>query len=131
MKTYWIAYIIIVLIILLQAFSDGIRTRGKKKLSKWFEHISIILFFILPTTFKMLDTMYIFNIAILYLWIRIYLFDPIVHLVSGYPINFVGNTSPGGWDQLMSRLKTWQFWVMRTVFLTLSIFWYYKAVINY
>ena len=140
-------YLTLLIIILLQSVSDGLRERSLKKWSKRLEHLSIGLFFVLPlAVFKDISWIYFlsggakeslwiivqvwFCITVLYLFIRAYLFDPVVHTVSGWKINTVGTTSPL-WDKLMGRLHSWQFWVMRGFFLALSIFWYYKAIINY
>lgn len=128
MKPYWITYALCLGIIIFQALEDGLRERKLKTLSKASEIGYIALFFLLmgiiPQSIEnALQTL------VLYLTIRAYLFDPVMHLTASYPVNYVGVTSPG-WDHLMKRLKGWQFWVFRVFFLGFSLFWYYKVILE-
>ena len=130
-------YIILFLIVLSQALEDGLRDRGLTTWSKRIEHFDRIpLMFILPVFYTLsvsdrsvsMAALYLFVIVVLYASIRAFLFDPVMHLVAGYPVNQVGSTSPV-WDSITGRLRTWQFWVLRAAALGFSIFWFYKCVI--
>ena len=123
-------YLSITIIILLQAVSDGLREMKQKRWAKTLEHASIIALFFIPMLYKVHELAMYFNIFLLYVFIRAYLFDPVMHFVSGWHPNFVGTTSPW-WDKLMARMNSWQFWVFRAFFLALSIFWYIVAIKNY
>lgn len=129
---YWI----FIIIVALEAIEDGLWERGHKKWSKRSEGVYKVLLLLLPCLFTVdflrIHTFwekanYIFVIAVLWASIRAFLFDPIMHLISGYDQDHVGITSPV-WDKIMTRLSDWRVWIFRGAFIAFSIFWYYKAV---
>jgi hypothetical protein len=132
-------YILLTIIVILEAVEDGLREEGKKKWSKRIEGLYKLLFFLIPC-FMTRDVLRVYDwngflgvanysFVLLVLWasIRAYLFDPIMHVLSGWDINTIGITSPL-WDDIMKKLPGWKVWVWRIFWLAFSIFWYYKAV---
>jgi len=132
-------YFILLIVVILEAVEDGLWEKSHKKWSKRVEALyKIILlvmvafypFSIQQTTdwtsrwmvFKMM-----FEIGLLWASIRAYMFDPIMHLISGFETDHPGVTSPI-WDNIMKRLPGWKTWVWRAFWLGFSIFWYLIAV---
>lgn len=135
-------YFILLIVVILEAVEDGLREKGKKTWSKRTEGFYKVLLIYVPCFFTIdlwevhswtqfvATAHYLFVVLILWIFIRTYLFDPVMHLISGWSVNTVGITSPL-YDKIMKNLPGWKTWVWRGFWLFLSIFWYYKAVLNF
>ena len=129
-------YLLLSLIVILEAVEDGHWERSYKTWSKRSEGLYKVLLLLIPvfltidilTTHSTWDTMkYMFTIGLLWASIRAYLFDPMMHLISGFKQDHPGITSPL-WDRIMKRLPGWKTWVWRGFWLGFSVFWYVVAV---
>lgn len=137
---YWLFFIIIIF----EAVADGLMKQNNKVWSKRLEHFSIVLFFLMfPFTTVTINPISEFKwyyiresleypiiLIIQYVTIRWYLFDFINSKTAGWAANFVGTTSPL-YDNLLGRLKNWQFWVFKSVGLIASLFWYFVVLLKY
>jgi hypothetical protein len=121
--------LLILLSIILEGIEDALRDLGKKSIAKIireFKRVSECSAFAVYFFFVEVNFFHGLIGLILFLWIlRFAVFDWPYNLVSRLPINFIGNTS-FLYDNLMQRIKTWQYWVFKLTALALAIFIYIK-----
>jgi len=119
------------IIIILSALTDALFFQGEKALSKLVETILTAGIISVPFIYKIhlnkrLKIEYFVAIGVMYICLRISLFDFVFNVASGLPVNHTGTTT-FIWDALLSYLKSWQFWVMRGFFFTLAwLVWTHK-----
>lgn len=116
------------ILIILAALTDALFFRGEKAISKLIETILTAVFISVPFLYKTpsnirLKIEYFVALGLMYICLRISLFDFVFNVASGLPVNHTGTTTLI-WDALLSHLKSWQFWVMRGFFFFLAwIIW--------
>lgn len=132
-------YLILLLIVILEAVEDGLWEIGQKKWSKRVEGIYKVILILMAAfyTFNLLPSngwtmtwmkiKMMLEICLLWASIRSYIFDPIMHVIAGFSTDYVGITSPL-WNKIMKILGGWKTWVWRGFWLGFSIFWYIIAV---
>lgn len=116
--------IVYILLIILSALTDALFDFGLKDWSKIIECFFIIGLFIIPIKYKRIDWRYLLKLGLIFLFLRIALFDVSYNIFRGLELNFIGSTSP--WDDFLIRLKSWQFWFMRGFFMFLALILYFK-----
>jgi len=120
--------IIFILLIILDAYVDVLFAENVKDWSKFLENVYKICLFAIPLLYKkQINWHYIILLGLSYWFMHIALFDLSYNLIGGLDLNYVGTTS-GIYDDVMSLLSDWQFWVLRGFFAFLSIFVYSKAI---
>lgn len=118
---------IIIVILIAQASSDALFFLKKKRLSKLIECLYIALFLILPVFLKSIDFHYMSALILFYLFARLAIYDIVFNLTAGLSINYVGNTSYI-YDDFISKLKNWEFWVFKIGFGLIALVIYIKIL---
>lgn len=118
---------ILILILIAQASSDALFFLNKKKISKAIECLYIALFLILPVFVCCKDFNTMSALILLYLFIRLSIYDIAFNITAGLAINYIGNTSYI-YDNFMGKLSGWQFWVFRIFFAIIATIIYLKVL---
>lgn len=114
------------ILIILLALTDVLFNKHHKPASKIIEEISFALVLFSLLLFKKYTIDYIISVYIMYIMIRMSLFDFFFNVFSNIPYDYSGSTTIL-WDKLMSYFKNWKFWVLRGFFYVLAVFvWYEK-----
>lgn len=114
------------ILIILLALTDTLFNKHHKATSKIVEEVAFasVLFSLL--LFKEFSIDYIVAVYIMYIMLRISLFDFFFNILSNLQYDYSGTTT-FFWDKLMSYFKNWKFWILRGFFYGLAVLiWYHK-----
>jgi hypothetical protein len=122
--------IIYILLTILLATADALFFNGEKASSKLIECFFQIGIFLVPLFYKRnFDFMYLFGCGLVYLFLRLALFDLTFNIITGLGVNFVGTTSHI-YDNIMSNFSDIAIWINRVFFLGLALLIYFKKIHN-
>lgn len=119
---------IYIILTALAALTDSLFFQGNKALSKVIENVFIIGLFTIPLIYKKsFNWRYIIDLGLIFLCIRIALFDLFYNLFTGLELNFTGTTT-FIWDGLIARLRNLELWIVRIFSLFIAFLIYFKRI---
>jgi hypothetical protein len=117
-------------LIALDALTDSLFFKGKKKASKNVEVLfKIGLFSVCLLYLKCFDINYLVCAGIIYFFLHVALFDLFFNLFSGLDLSYRGTTSTS--DIMLSKLDKLWIWVWRGWWLFLAIFIHFMKYRNW
>lgn len=117
--------ILYILSTILFAVADSYMDKGKKKISKPIESIGIVALFCVPVFYPSILVGDMIHLGLIYLFLRISLFDFVFNIANGRDLTSTGTSTPI-WDDIIRVLSSWQNIALRMFFLVLSITLYFQ-----